>query len=115
MGKPVVDNDLLQDYCANAFRTAIKMRKTTLQILSDNTGIPYRTLQGYSSGRVSLRNASAAVVLDIADELNINPYVLIGELKLDTFIEEVSQEKYQETKKRFESKKWLPSNINKLE
>ncbi len=109
MAQPLFQEPELSEYCANALRTAIRLRKTSMRILSDETGIPYRTLQGYTNGRVSLRNAEAANILDIADALNINPYILIGEVSIDAFYKEVQQEEYQKTKKRFEDKSWIPS------
>lgn len=44
-----------------------------------------RTIEAYTSGKVSLANAKASTVLRIAEYLDVDPFVLIGEKSIEDF------------------------------
>ena len=70
--------DLQAVKCANALKSVMKIRGTTISVLASNVGISERTLQEYTSGKVSLANAKARTVFLIAKELKVDPLILIG-------------------------------------
>ena len=53
--------------------------------LAKQIGVSSRTLEAYTAGRVSLLDAKAGTVLQIAAVLNVDPYILIGEKPVDEF------------------------------
>ena len=78
--------------CANALKSVMKYREVTIPVLAVSIGVSERTLQEYTSGKVSLANAKARTVILIAQELKVDPLILIGEKPIEDF--------YQKERKR---------------
>ena len=73
------NQDLEAVRCSNALRAVMKYRKINVPYLAAMVDVSERTIEAYTSGRVSLANAKAKTVLRIADYFDVDPFVLIGD------------------------------------
>ena len=73
--------------CANNLKIILKYRDMTLADLADDLNMKLRTLESYSSAEVSLEDARARTVMEIAEYLDVDPYILVGMKPVDDFFE----------------------------
>jgi transcriptional regulator with XRE-family HTH domain len=60
------------------FNELIRDKDYTIESLAKKAGVNPRSLEQYSSGRYSLRNARAYIIVAIADALKMHPRDLIA-------------------------------------
>lgn len=73
--------------CAGNLKTVLRYRGMSVADLAEDLGMSQRTLEAYTSGRVSLENAQAKTVMVIAEYLRVDPAILIGMKPVDEFFE----------------------------
>ena len=79
------DQELKSAKCSDALRAVMKYRNVNVPHLAVMVDVSERTLEAYTSGKVSLANAKASTVLLIAEYLDVDPFILIGEKSIDNF------------------------------
>lgn len=101
------DRDGLTELCASNLRTVLRYRSMSVAELAKLIDVSARTIEAYTAGRVSLQDAKAGTVLMIADALKVDPYILVGEKPVDSFLkkehakEERRKEKYDKQRSTF--------------
>ncbi len=73
------------ELCASNLRSILRYRRMSVPDLAKAIGVSPRTIEAYTAGRVSIFDAKAKTVLSIADELKIDPHILIGEMEIEVF------------------------------
>lgn len=80
-------DEITRDQLASTLKALLSYRKMTIAELGRLSGVPYRTIQGYTNGRIDIRNCRAIALFDLAQALDVDPRVLIGKLPMDTVYE----------------------------
>lgn len=88
------------ELCASNLRAVLRFRNMSVPDLAKTIGVSSRTLEAYTAGRVSMLDAKAGTVLKIAQALNVDPYILIGEKSVDGFFRK-EEAKQARRKKRY--------------
>ena len=65
----------------------MRERSMSIRQLSEATGIPYRTLINYTSGRRDFLSISAESYLRICNALNVSPHTLSGQYNLEIYLD----------------------------
>lgn len=73
--------------CAGNLKTVLRYRGMSVADLAEDLDMSKRTLEAYTSGRISLENAQAKTVMMIAEYLRVDPMVLVGMKPVDEFFE----------------------------
>lgn len=79
------ERDPKTELCASNLRALLRYKNMSVPDLAKRIGVSARTLEAYTAGRVSLPDAKASTILHIAKELKVDPYILIGDVPVDTF------------------------------
>lgn len=96
------DRDGLTELCASNLRTVLRYRSMSVAELAEQINVSARTIEAYTAGRVSLQDAKAGTVLMMADALKVDPYILVGEKPVDSFLkkEHAKEERRKERHKK---------------
>ncbi len=71
--------------CASAVNEVIRYRGITLQELSEKCGISAERLLDYTVASVDVREEKAIDILNLAEALKVDPYVLVGKKPVSEF------------------------------
>ena len=77
--------DIQTKRCSNALKAVMDYRKVNVPALAARINVSPRTIEEYTSAKVSLANAKARTVILMAKELNVDPLILIGEKSIEDF------------------------------
>ncbi|BAK47533.1 MAG: transcriptional regulator [Lachnospiraceae bacterium] len=78
--------------CASALNEVIRTRGMNLEELSAKCGIPVIVLQDYTTTIADIREAKALDLLNLAEALQVDPYILVGKHPIEDFQKKMKEE-----------------------
>ncbi len=87
--------------CASALNEVIRFRGITLPELSEKCKIDPLRLQSWTDTSEDIRQAPAIDLLNLAEALNVDPFILVGKKEISEFTEKAQKEQIDKNSMEF--------------